>query len=286
MKSAPGKRVSKNEIFVQNRDEIIENILTLDGYRRSNRADETECHRSLLRLGICFVAYENEEGIYFGPSRFIGYRSNNLKRHQSEWRHGSQSNKAIERILGTHFVENTVIEKLYQQSCGQSGISPSSKHRRFLSVKISEFDIVAGDMRELRQHGAIEATQREQLVMARIGQGGFRKSLDHYWKGCSVSGCREFLLLKASHIKPWRACDNLERLDPFNGLLLAPNLDAAFDRGLISFDGRGRIMLSERLSAGDAALLGITADMKIKLNRKHFPYMAHHRNWVFKGGKG
>ena len=282
MESSRGRRISKSEIFVQNRDEIVKNILTLDGYRRSHRSDETNFHGNLLRLGVCFVAYENEEENYFGPSRFIGYRSNNLERHQSEWRTGSQSNQAIERVLGTPFEENALLEKLYQQSCERSEISPSSKRRRFISVTVSNFDIVAGDIRELRLLGCIEATQREQLVMARIGQGGFRKSLEHYWKGCSVSGCREVLLLRASHIKPWRECENFERLDPFNGLLLTPNLDAAFDRGLISFDGRGRIMLSERLSAGDAALLGITADMGMKLNKKHLPYLAHHRNLVFK----
>ena len=40
----------------------------------------------------------------------------------------------------------------------------------------------------------------------------------------------------ASHTKPWSACTHVERLDPFNGLMLTPNLDGAFDGGLVTFD--------------------------------------------------
>ncbi|MDC0682621.1 HNH endonuclease signature motif containing protein [Sorangium atrum] len=42
-------------------------------------------------------------------------------------------------------------------------------------------------------------------------------------------------LLRASHIKPWADCEtDAERLDVYNGILLAPHLDAAFDRGFIT----------------------------------------------------
>jgi hypothetical protein len=36
---------------------------------------------------------------------------------------------------------------------------------------------------------------------------------------------QEFLV--ASHIKPWRSCDNSERLSGVNGLLLSPHVDKA-----------------------------------------------------------
>ena len=52
------------------------------------------------------------------------------------------------------------------------------------------------------------------------------------WGGrCAVTGLDLPLLLRASHIKPWRDSDNRERLDPYNGLLLSPSYDAAFDWG-------------------------------------------------------
>jgi hypothetical protein len=59
-----------------------------------------------------------------------------------------------------------------------------------------------------------------------------------YWGGRrAITGCAEPLLLRGSHIKPWTQCEtDAERLDVYNGLLLAAHLDAAFDAGLIDFD--------------------------------------------------
>ena len=52
-------------------------------------------------------------------------------------------------------------------------------------------------------------------------------------------------LLVASHIKPWSISDANEKLDIHNGLLMCPNHDKLFDRGYISFDDTGRILISE-----------------------------------------
>ncbi len=70
-----------------------------------------------------------------------------------------------------------------------------------------------------------------------------------YWKGCAVTGADCIPLLKASHIKPWCESNNKERLDVFNGLLLSPNIDAAFDTGYITFDLHGKIVLSNAIAA-------------------------------------
>ena len=53
-------------------------------------------------------------------------------------------------------------------------------------------------------------------------------------------------LLLASHIKPW-SVDVENRLNPQNGLCLSALYDRAFDKGLISFDERYRVILSQRL---------------------------------------
>ncbi|PHQ59425.1 MAG: hypothetical protein COC10_13400, partial [Sphingobium sp.] len=86
-------------------------------------------------------------------------------------------------------------------------------------------------------------TTRKAIIDARVGQGQFRENLINHWLTCAVTGATNPLLLRASHIKPWKESSNNERLDSFNGLLLSANLDAAFDSGLISFDNSGKIML-------------------------------------------
>ena len=86
-------------------------------------------------------------------------------------------------------------------------------------------------------------------------------------------------MLIASHIKPWRDSENQERLDKFNGLLLTPNLDKAFDSGFISFDTDGKILISEILE--EPKMLGIEDEMKINFQKNHQSYLEYHRDVVF-----
>jgi putative restriction endonuclease len=123
-------------------------------------------------------------------------------------------------------------------------------------------------------------TEKVDLVKARIGQGAFRQKLLTHWQGCAVTGYKELTLLVASHIKPWRSSSNAERLDPLNGLLLLPNLDRAFDRGLVTFDEDGTLNVSPLLS--EPKTLGITQGMATKLQPKHRPYMEFHRAHVYR----
>lgn len=83
----------------------------------------------------------------------------------------------------------------------------------------------------------------------------------------------------ASHIKPWKVADNHERLDPYNGLLLLPNLDKVFDLGFISFNSQGKILISDEVE--ELSLLGIRPDISIRLDKQHEPYMDYHRCVMF-----
>lgn len=123
-------------------------------------------------------------------------------------------------------------------------------------------------------------TERQAIIAARRGQGRFRTDLIGLWAGkCAVTKSRALSLLRASHIKPWRDSTNAERLDRYNGFLLIPNLDAAFDLGLISFADDGRILLSPELDDGEARLLGIKRGMKLVcVFDENKPFLAQHRN--------
>jgi hypothetical protein len=92
-------------------------------------------------------------------------------------------------------------------------------------------------------------TEAERLVIQRIGQDVFRDALMDYWGGrCPMTGITEPGLLRASHIVPWANCTDAQRLDVHNGFLLSALWDAAFDRGLISFDDNGTVLASPQLS--------------------------------------
>jgi putative restriction endonuclease len=128
----------------------------------------------------------------------------------------------------------------------------------------------------------LQETTREAVIQSRIGQGQFRTSLVEYWHGCSVTGCQQINLLRASHIKPWRSSSNAERLDMYNGLLLLPNLDACFDAGLISFDNEGKIVISSRLDEDVLPYLGINSNLKLlRVEQKHRDFLSYHRENIF-----
>lgn len=129
---------------------------------------------------------------------------------------------------------------------------------------------------------AISETEGNMLTKFRLGQGRYRNDLMSYWEGCAVTGCKNPNLLVASHIKPW-AVDETTRLDIYNGFMLIPNLDMAFDKGLISFDDNGNILISSTLSVDDRESLGLKSEMcLLKIEEGHTKYLTWHRFNLFK----
>jgi putative restriction endonuclease len=128
-------------------------------------------------------------------------------------------------------------------------------------------------------------TEAERLVVQRVGQDLFRGGLIDYWEGrCAVTGLAVTDLLRASHIKPWAVCaTDAERLDVYNGLLLAPHLDAALDRGYITVADDGVVTVSNLLTAFDREVLGLTTPMRVtRLADGHGAYLPWHRAKVFR----
>ncbi|CAJ8708813.1 HNH nuclease [Burkholderia pseudomallei] len=118
-------------------------------------------------------------------------------------------------------------------------------------------------------------------VNARRGQGQFREDLLRLWGGaCAVTGleCRE--VLRASHVKPWADSTPKQRLDSRNGLLLSANLDALFDKGLITFDDDGQMQISPRLDAKHREALGLPKPLRFA-PKELAAYLKYHRDNVF-----
>ena len=92
--------------------------------------------------------------------------------------------------------------------------------------------------------------------------------------------------LRASHIKPWRACETAEeRLDPYNGLALAPHIDQLFDQGYITFDTSGSLILSDECPPMIPIQWGFEEKISqslIEVNSKRSKYINYHNRHVFK----
>jgi predicted restriction endonuclease len=88
-------------------------------------------------------------------------------------------------------------------------------------------------------------------------------------------------MLRASHVKPWKASNDHERLDPENGLLLAAHVDALFDRGLISFDPNGSMIVSDSINAIDFRRIGLPSNLRQRLTPRQKHFLAYHRRSYF-----
>jgi len=136
----------------------------------------------------------------------------------------------------------------------------------------------ASDIEAIRRDPKLLATTRAALIEARLGQGGFRERLLKQWgRGCALTGCRFEPLLRASHIKPWRASTNDERLDSRNGLPLVANIDALFDREYITFSDGGLLMVSKKLPADAKNLIGSFDRLRKSLCAEQRDFLSHHR---------
>ena len=124
----------------------------------------------------------------------------------------------------------------------------------------------------------VSTTERDALTKARLGQGLFRLRVAEQEPICRVTGLARQEFLIASHIKPWRDCDHLERLDGANGLLLSPHVDKLFDRHWISFDRDGRLIWKHE-AAGDALhCWGITSANVIRpFSKEQEMFFEQHR---------
>lgn len=129
----------------------------------------------------------------------------------------------------------------------------------------------------------IGATEKDQLVKARRGQGIFKANVRLNETKCRVTGVSHVRHLIASHIKPWRECNDIEKLDGCNGLLLAPHVDHLFDRGYISFEDDGRLLISPKLNGEVLKKWGIDQSLVVgPFNPRQAEFLQYHRTVRFK----
>jgi hypothetical protein len=132
---------------------------------------------------------------------------------------------------------------------------------------------------------AIPETTREQLVLARRGQGKFRDAVSQIEKHCRITKVNRPEHLIASHCKPWRDCkEHAERLDGENGLLLTPSIDHLFDRGFISFENNSSLLISPVAHEFSMRKMGIPIGEKVNVGsftEGQRRYLEYHREAVF-----
>jgi len=160
----------------------------------------------------------------------------------------------------------------------RKGISAMPGYVRFPIGEMGDSTLIA-DIKKIESNKTTDPTTVQALVNARIGQGKFGSDVREIWNHrCSVTGSSTQAALEASHIKPWADSNDIQRLDPNNGLLLTANLHKLFDARLISFDDSGKMLVSSKLSQSEQEIFGVVGK---KLSKKPSTetaiYLSYHR---------
>jgi hypothetical protein len=146
---------------------------------------------------------------------------------------------------------------------------------------LAEEEAVVAEIQGRTDIGDVERTQ---LVKARRGQGIFRTNVRMNESCCRVTGVDDLAHLRASHIKPWKDCNDSEKLHGCNGLLLAPHIDHLFDRGWISFDDGGALLVADGTNRSVLAAWGIEDGFNGgSFSEQQQGFLAYHRINVFRG---
>lgn len=280
---------------VKNAKQILANVRKLYASLAKKKGGKINAQELLMR-GRTFVRVDLRDGVMFAPSRYVGYINNDVERHLENLHEagGGETNIAISKVLGEP-KDDKKVDREFVNFCRSHRFLPNTQDRRYwiLDKKtLQGFDAsnnvdedegadenVDNDLKDIEKSGRTTVEKR-QLRLARLGQGKFRRGLLKRYKGrCAVTGCETKQLLRASHIIAWSECErDADKIDVSNGLLLIANLDAAFDKALISFDQEGQIMISRHLSAQQRKLAGIEPAQRLASNRSDTQeYLAHHR---------
>lgn len=139
-------------------------------------------------------------------------------------------------------------------------------------------------LERIKSAADIPDTEKQALVIARRGQGLFKRNVQKLETSCRITKVERIEHLRASHCKPWRDCNNRERLDGENGLLLTPSIDHLFDRGFISFDNSGLLLTSPVAHKPSLQRMGVPTDDPIHVgsfSNGQKQYLEFHREHVF-----
>lgn len=136
-----------------------------------------------------------------------------------------------------------------------------------------------------QQYAATHYGSKNQAELGKIrkGQLRYRLQLFDIYKRCPFTGIDDPHILVASHIKPWAVCTQGQKYDPNNGFLLSPLYDKLFDKGYISFEDDGRLLISKWLSQANRNRIEFNYDVsELSLNDERKKYLYYHRNHIFK----
>lgn len=244
------KRTATHILFEVNKIRVNTNDSIAFSPYFSNYEIHDNTNDGSYRNKYFYIAYDVDEFKYV-MAYFLKYDLNWLDREYKE----------IEAVNKVNFQESVISEqnKIVQEHLNNIA------------------SIIEKEIEQVPVYGE----EKKALTKIRINQSVFRELLLKRYSSCCLCNVNDKNFLVASHIKPWAKSNSEEKLDVNNGLLLCPNHDRLFDKGYISFDNDGRILISNNLSHNNLIYMNIRENMKINITDEAKKYMKYHRENIF-----
>lgn len=174
-------------------------------------------------------------------------------------------------------VKNDAINRKYNQNSYLFGICKHLTGVYFTSNTISITpSVIENKLKDSKRDPYLQHLFKEELISE-------VNAIYNCKNGECILEHLSYPTLIASHIKPYSKCSNEEQFDRNNGLLLSKNMDSLFDKGYITFDDFGNILVSRKLDYKVCLYLKeFKIDSKV-LNDSRRKYMDYHRQNVFLG---
>src|SRR5580704_10622490 len=95
--------------FVENTDQIIENIKTMEHYLNSEDEGEKQFAQDLIKKGRSMLIYKVNGQNHFAPIRFLGYKKNTKPAHlENEKRESRDTAPTIQSLMGKPFSHDAI----------------------------------------------------------------------------------------------------------------------------------------------------------------------------------
>lgn len=250
----------------------------------------------MIEAGDPIFAYEDGEGILAlgvvleKPSleRCIGdlgpypQSTEIVKRISVEW--DTTVNCSTSEVLGkTGFVRRTLQERGAKRGSDDDFLYELRERspRWALQAELAREEAAAAKVQTI-ERSQFSPKDREAIQKARIGQGRYRTNLLRVEQRCRVTGIEDTAHLIASHIKPWTLCEGDEHWDGNNGLFLAPHVDHLFDKGRISFNDDGTLLISRFQDRSVLRAWALPEVLNVGgFNAEQCRYLKIHRDTIF-----
>lgn len=83
--------------FIENKIDVIKNIYTLYSSLRSKLEEERDWALNRFKRGKWYIVEPFGNMLFFAPSRFVGYKNNDITKHTENHGHGTQTNEYFRR---------------------------------------------------------------------------------------------------------------------------------------------------------------------------------------------